>query len=278
VSFAKYKFNLQEFDSSKFYFENAFKSVNYVYGEDYFFYSICLSKLNEYDKSYYYLQKAITQGVSLIFIENDSAFNFLNFTQKNELKSIETKFNAFTNNELKNLTDSGRYYMFNEQFYFENSMNKKIALEFGAKYIDSSIRTYSNFETRFINYISKYGWIDIRTTGRDYFETAGAHLSTEKQKNFLLPLLKNELLKGNTTPDSYGFILEHFNILHEIELSNQNTECFLFIIKTDCNESQYESIIKNRNEIGLSIYLNQGDYILYQRYNRSEFKWVKKNK
>jgi hypothetical protein len=81
---------------------------------------------------------------------------------------------------------------------------------------------------------------------------------------------------GKIDPDSYAFIDEHYRLDKRVFDKEKDDSCFYFIIKTDCNDnSNWEKVISNRNNIGASIYLNQGDYILFQRNSRSLFPWVK---
>jgi len=92
----------------------------------------------------------------------------------------------------------------------------------------------------------------------------------------IIPVLYSELQNGYITPGEYAFISDKYLLKKDIEKYGREIQCYYYEINYSCGYDEWPGIIKRRRDIGVSIYLDQDDYILYQRDFRHLPPWIEK--
>ncbi len=272
TSKAKYYININKNDSAIIYFNKAFSIVNKRISFDEFLLARCYALVKIPNKSFYWLSKCIKNGMVYNYhkeIRNDSSFNILNEKQKLKIVELDSKMLAFYENnpKIKNIRDSIFYYFYNDSYYMGGT-NKLNSIKYGRKYIDTSLVSYMQFQNKFVNYIIKNGYPGLKVNSSDVISIPLWHLSVENKVR-LKPYLMIELLNGNITPDDFAGFDE------KLEYEKNFENCTYYFLIKSCDSSQWEKIIYNRKQIGMSIYLENGDYSFFSYINRSTLPWIK---
>lgn len=277
TSHARYKLFIGELDSSIFYFKKAFKGAPYIYAEDYYMVAKCYAKKGDSVAAYENLKKAFSLGAlgGSIGSIDDSELKILitDTLKRNELKLLAKDFKNWSKNDEKDLIDSAYYYHATEGYLFPS--NKDATIEHWRKYIDTTVRSHDDIAEMFVHWILRNGWVSTRKCGLDNLILECAlHLSVEQHEK-ILPLLYTELKNGYLTPGVYAMIHEKYLLNKYYEKHGRTDSCYYYQIKYDCGPEQWPVIIKNRQDIGLSLFLDSDDYILFKRNKRHLLPWAK---
>jgi hypothetical protein len=255
------------------FFLNAFKLVPKVFAFDKFHLARCYAMKKDTEQVMNWLLQAIKEGLFYKYnkeTRSDSLFLFLD-PKRTAIIDIadEEAFKYYHNTNVKEnkWNDSIQYYFYNDAV-FHSAHNKAQAEKKGKKYIDTTLKDRDLLQDMLVNFILKNGYPGKLTAPfTDILSVPLWHL-TEDRKIKLKPFLYEELKRGNITPDDYGGFCE---ILQSYSTDNK---CLYFVLKTDCPATEWLTLINNRKSIGLSIFLDQGDYIAYQMKRRKKLPWV----
>jgi hypothetical protein len=255
------------------FFLNAFKLVPKVFAFDKFHLARCYAMKKDTAQVMRWLIQAIKEGFFYKYNKEaraDSLFLFLDSKSTQIIDSTdENAFNYYHNtNVIENKwNDSIHYYFYNDAV-FHSANNKAQAEKKGKKYIDTTLKSRDKLQNMMVNFILTNGYPgQLKVPFTDILSVPLWHLTVDR-KIKLQPFLYQELKRGNISPDDYGGFCDH------IELHNKEPKCLYFIIHTNCPSTEWLTIINNRKSIGLSIFLDQGDYIVYQMKRRKKLPWV----
>lgn len=272
VNKGKFYEQINEPDKAIPLFLKAFDTVPQAHCFDEFHLARCYAMKKDTQKVMFWLLKSIGDNFFYKYnkiARNDSLFGFLDSTLVvviNDADEVAYQ-NYCKNGIVKQWQDSVLYYFYNDAM-FHDANNRKIALNRGKEYIDSTLSSYSQFQDKLVNFILQSGYPSLFRCGNDIFCVPLWHLSYEKKVK-LKPFLFEELKRGNITPDSYAGFCE------KIEFDNGLTgECLYFLLVRDCTSGNWKDVINNRLSIGLNIYLDEGDYIYNKVSGRSLLPWI----
>ena len=259
TSQAKYKLYAGKIDKAIALFEEANTKVQVPYGIDLFYLSKCYAINKNSKKVYKYINQAIRYNYippTKVFDEEPFYSCLSERQKKNILNKIRKKINYLsTEKEWVRLGDSIYYYVYNDGYYYGGN-NRISANKYGSKYIDSSLVTYENFQEKLCRFINTSGFPGLRKTGKDIFILPVIHLSL-KQLLSIEPKMLEEFNAGNITPNEYGAYLSR------LERVVNKDFCTYFIEHPSCHGTDLSRIIKNRESIGMSIFLDGDDYSLW---------------
>lgn len=287
---ARYKYCLGKYEEAIALLDTAFSttSTKPLY-PDYYCMSLCYVKLYEKEKALEYLERCIKAQVrggllevtfdveDSIYIITSPEFSFIekNPETKQKISLLLRPLYSlkYCNMEIVRLGDSVDYFHANEAYW--QSVHNRTNIYRGyslPKYIDTiHFKNHEAVLQEFLSFLKRNGYIGLRNGGIETMLTLLAHLSKE-QKDDILPLLRKAWEAGNMTPCDYGFFLERRKI------DDGLTSCGdYYIINTDCSVADWPRIRANRHSIGLSDYLDWGDYYLNTfDKSRNELPWIKK--
>lgn len=273
VSRAKYYEYINQPDKAISEYIKAFKLVPKVFPFDKFHLARCYAMKKDTLKVMNWLLQAIEEGFFYNYnkeIRTDSLFDFLGVSHKIIIsKADEDAFQYYHNTDVKEniWNDSIKYFFYNDAI-FRSEHNKQMALKKGKNYIDSTLKNWEQLQDMEVDFILRNGYPGLlKAPFVDIFSVPLWHL-TDERKVRIKPFLYEELKHGNITPDDYAGFCEN------LEFSTNNGDCLYYVIKTNCNAAEWPKIISNRESIGLSLYLDQGDYIPYQMKRRQRLPWI----
>jgi hypothetical protein len=255
------------------FFLKAFELVPKVFAFDKFHLARCYAMKKDTAQVMNWLLQAIKEGFFFKYnkeTRSDSLFLFLD-PKRTEIINIadEAAFKYYYNTNVKEnkWNDSIHYYFYNDAV-FHSAHNKAQAEKKGKKYIDTTLKSRDKLQSMMVNFILTNGYPGKLTAPfSDILSVPLWHLTVDR-KIKLQPFLYEELKRGNITPDDYGGFCEI------LQPYSNDSKCLYFVLKTDCPSTDWLEIINNRKSIGLSIFLDQGDYIPYQMKRRKKLPWV----
>jgi hypothetical protein len=255
------------------FFLNAFKLVPKVFAFDKFHLARCYAMKQDTAQVMHWLLQAIKEGFFYKYnkeTRSDSLFLFLDSKKAQIIATAdEDAFKYYNDTDAKEnkWNDSIQYYFYNDAV-FHSAHNKAQAEKKGKKYIDTTLKDRSLLQDMLVNFILTNGYPGRLTAPfADILSVPLWHLTVDR-KIKLKPFLYKELKRGNITPDDYGGFCDL------IELKKEDPKCLYFVLHTNCPSSEWLTLINNRKSIGLSIFLDQGDYISYQMKRRKKLPWV----
>lgn len=291
ASKARYYYYLGKYKSAVKLLDTAFQlPLTKPLYPDYYCMALCYVKLNEKEKAVDYLERCIKAMVSRGFInvrfnEGDSAceittqaFSFIKENPETRQKISQLLRPLYDSRYfdpvVKRLNDSVEYYFANDMYWYtEHNRNSLLQdPEYAKKYLDTvHLRCHEDVQKGFAGFIKRNGYPGLRKAGAEIMIVPLAHLSKER-KDELLPTLEKAWEEGNITPEDYGFFLERR------KMDDSGTYCGdYYVIHTICGVADWPRIRANRHAIGLSDYLDWGDYFANSfEKPRSELPWVKK--
>jgi hypothetical protein len=255
------------------FFLNAFKLVPKVFAFDKFHLARCYAMKKDTAQVMNWLLPAIKEGFFFKYNKEtraDSLFLFLDPKRTQIIDSAdENAFKYYHHTDVKEnkWNDSVHYYFYTDAALY-TPHNKMQAEKKGKKYIDTTIKDREVLQNMLMNFILTNGYPGKLTAPfADILSAPLWHLSVDR-KIKLGPFLFQELKRGNITPSDYGGFCDL------IELKNEDPKCLYFVLHTHCPSTEWLTLINNRKSIGLSIFLDQGDYIPYQMKRRKKLPWV----
>jgi hypothetical protein len=253
----------------------AFKTVPMVFAFDKFHLARCYAMQQDTSQVKHWLLEAIKGGFFYNYnkeTRNDPLFNFIDNTTTAIIAQADAEafqYFHFKKTDLNKWDDSVNYYFYNDAV-FRSSHNKEMAIKKGKKYIDTTLTSWDQLQDKAVNYIIKNGYPGLlRAPFATIFGTVLWHLTPER-KALIQPFLYEELKHGNITPVDYAGFCENL----EFSEGGADAANLYYVIKTDFVQSDWPILIANRKSIGLSIYLDQSDYIPYQIKRRNKLPWI----
>ncbi|PZF72915.1 tetratricopeptide repeat protein [Taibaiella soli] len=292
ASKARYYYYLGKYKTAVRLLDSAFSmsQVTPLY-PDYYCMSLCYLKLHKKKKAVDYLERCIKGQVrrGLLNVQyrvEDSTFEIKTqvfaFIQKDpetrqKISSLLRSLYEYKymDTAISLLNDSVEYYFANDSYWY-TEQNRQNLLKSGSNaliYIDTvHLRNHEDVQKGFVDFIKRNGYPGLRKAGVEIMIAPLAHLSKER-KDELLPILEKAWEEGNMTPEDYGFFLERR------KMDDGGSWCGdYYVIHTVCNANEWPRIRANRRSIGLSDYLDWGDYFMTTFSKpRSELPWVKKH-
>jgi hypothetical protein len=255
------------------FFLKAFTLVPRVFAFDKFHLARCYAMKRDTAQVMHWLLPAIKEGFFYKYnkeARSDSLFLFLDPKRTQIIDSADEaafKYYHNTNVEENRWKDSVQYYFYNDAV-FHSAHNKAQAEKKGKKYIDTTLKDREQLQTMTLNFILRNGYPgEFRAPFSNIFGVPLWHFTVDRMIR-LKPFLYEELKRGNIAPDEYGGFCEI------LQAKGTDNKCLYFLLKTDCPSTEWLTIINNRKSIGLSLFLDQGDYIVYQMKRRKKLPWV----
>lgn len=253
---------------------------------DEYFYALFCAKARRKKDAVLHLNRCFQKQVLPIYdiwdyrpdssiIVKDPFFSFINEDESLRLpieRRVKALLDSFRHSLARTLLDSAKYYWVNGTWYYSEQNHNVIAkLTKYHRYIDSSLGNHDALERKVVALVERCGTLNIHNSGSEKFFTSLLHLSKER-KDRIKPILEREWQEGKMSPCEWGFFLER-RIMDDFDSS----DCWgYYVLNYHCKEDQWPTIIENRKRIGMSIYLNQDDYVQNPDLNRTKLPWVGK--
>jgi tetratricopeptide (TPR) repeat protein len=275
VNEGEYKYNSGLFDDAIKAYKHAF-SIEPPFGVDIYRMARCHCQINNTEKALKYLRltgkeypldpKNYLSRDSLIFEKCLSVRQF-NLIRKKMARDHGKSISKLSNSEnYIYLLDTINYYIEADQKYRKRETNPCLEEDNSEFNCDSIEKEWFAHDSilydQFIQFIKDNGYPKLAGE-LSYVILLHFHESHYKQSK---QLLVDEVNKGNIDPFFLGMMFERLDLLV------YGDDCTYYIWRKECDEEEWDRIIKNRKSIGMSIYYN-GPRVRGE-YNKIKLPWV----
>lgn len=250
INEAEYQYSLGNYKSALLYFDFALKN-NKILRRDVYTYAELLCINNKVKRAKAILLQFAKLGYNrdILFYKNPNFEAIKN--DSNFIKQI------YIESEGKHIVDIKLSKFVDSINHIEDSLRNTITTFF-PKYEDgvgwqkfyTLYPYYKEFHEYFMNYCRKNGYPSYIKSGTDLARLLLVHISTEYSLE-LEKIMYRQLCNGEVLPIEYANLVDKPSFFSD---SAQN--CKYYVLKQCKNPQNWDEIINNRKDIGLSVYFN----------------------